>query len=72
LTREWAEGHTLPGAGRGHRSEIRFVGVELFQIESHNPARIEANPHDAIQIALALLSRPGPANAVSAHAIAAV
>jgi hypothetical protein len=72
LTREWAVGHILPGAGRAHRSETRFVGVELFQIESYNPARIEANPHDAIQIALGLLSRTGPASVVPAHAIAAV
>ena len=73
LTREWAEGHTLPGAGRAHRTEDRFVGVELFQIESYDPARIEANPHDPIQIALGLLSRTGPGDARSAaHAIAAV
>jgi LmbE family N-acetylglucosaminyl deacetylase len=74
LAREWAEGHILPGAGRGHRSESRFVGVELFQIESYDPARSEANPHDAIQIALGLLSRQLPAGAGStpAHAVAAV
>ena len=72
LTREWAEGHTLAGAGRFHRSENRFIGVELFQIESYDPARCEANPHDAIQIALGLLSRPRAAGAVAAHAVAAV
>ncbi|MCA1685399.1 MAG: PIG-L family deacetylase, partial [Planctomycetia bacterium] len=32
LTREWAEGHSL--TGRAHRTDERFVGVELFQIES--------------------------------------
>jgi hypothetical protein len=72
LTREWAGGHTLPGAGRAHRSENRYVGVELFQIESYEPARIEANPHDSIQIALGLLSRMPPAGAAAAHAIAGV
>ena len=71
LTREWADGHTLAGAGRSHRSENRFIGVELFQIESYDPARIEANPHDSIQIALGLLSRKLPASAAPAHAVAA-
>ncbi len=55
LTREWADGHTLSGPGRGHRSENRFVGVELFQIESYDPAQSAANPNDAIQIALGIL-----------------
>lgn len=36
LTREWAEGHSL--AGRARRSDERFVGVELFQIEIADPA----------------------------------
>jgi LmbE family N-acetylglucosaminyl deacetylase len=57
LAREWAEGHTLPGSGRSHRSENRFVGVELFEIESSDPVRSKANPHDSIQIALSLLSQ---------------
>jgi len=51
LTREWAEGHSL--TGRAHRTDERFVGVELFQIETHNPAH--GDPGDPIQIALALL-----------------
>jgi LmbE family N-acetylglucosaminyl deacetylase len=62
LTREWAEGHSL--AGRAHRTDDRFVGVELFQIESYDPSRLKTYPPDPIQIALALLSgnlAPDPA-----------
>jgi LmbE family N-acetylglucosaminyl deacetylase len=54
LTREWAEGHSL--AGRAHRTDDRFVGVELFQIESFDPSRLKTYPPDPIQIALGLLS----------------
>jgi len=72
LAREWAEGHTLHGANRAFRSENRFVGVELFQIETYDPARIAANPHDSIQIALSLLSEKREASATPSHAIAAV
>ena len=50
LTREWAEGHSL--AGRAHRKDERFVGVELFQIESYDPSRCQAYPPDPIQLAL--------------------
>ncbi len=71
LTREWAEGHSL--AGRAHRTDDRFVGVELFQIESYDPARLKTFPPDPIQIALGLLngqlaadSTPSPELAVSA------
>jgi LmbE family N-acetylglucosaminyl deacetylase len=71
LTREWAEGHTLAGPGRSPRSESPFVGVELFQIESFDPARSEANPNDPIQIALGLLACTRPAGSTP-HVIAAV
>jgi LmbE family N-acetylglucosaminyl deacetylase len=54
LTREWAEGHSL--AGRAHRTDDRFVGVELFQIESYDSSRCQAYPPDPIQLALGLLS----------------
>jgi LmbE family N-acetylglucosaminyl deacetylase len=54
LTREWAEGHSL--SGRAHRTDDRFVGVELFQIESYEASRCKAYPADPIQIALGLLS----------------
>ncbi len=54
LTREWAEGHSL--AGRAHRTDDRFVGVELFQIEAFDPHRIGTYPPDPIQIALGVLS----------------
>jgi LmbE family N-acetylglucosaminyl deacetylase len=54
LTREWAEGHSL--AGRAHRTDDRFVGVELFQIESFDPNRCANQPPDPIQTALGLLS----------------
>ena len=42
LTREWAEGHSL--AGRAHRTDERFVGVELFQIDSYDPRAAKAIP----------------------------
>jgi hypothetical protein len=54
LTREWAEGHSL--SGRAHRTDDRFVGVELFQIESYDATRCKAYPPDPIQIVLGLLS----------------
>ncbi len=55
LTREWAEGHSL--SGRAHRTDDRFVGVELFQIESYDPVRAKTcYPPDPIQIALGILS----------------
>ena len=54
LTREWSEGHKL--SDRTSRTDERFVGVELFQIESYNPAQTESNTTDPIQIALCLLS----------------
>jgi hypothetical protein len=57
LTREWSEGHALPGGARGaHRSEERFLGVELFQIETYDPTRSYLNLMDPIQIALGVLS----------------
>src|SRR5262249_40930596 len=59
LTREWAEGHSL--SGRAHRTDDRFVGVELFQIESFDPLRCENQPLDPIQMVLGLLGgRPLP------------
>ena len=57
LTREWSEGHSL-SAGRPHaRSEERFIGVELFQIEAYDPAQADHRPPDPIQIALGILGR---------------
>jgi hypothetical protein len=53
LVREWAEGHSL--AGRAHRTEDRFVGVELFQIDSYDPRKAKSYPPDPIQIALGIL-----------------
>ena len=53
LVREWAEGHSL--AGRAHRTDERFVGVELFQIDSYDPQAAAACPADPIQIALGIL-----------------
>lgn len=52
LAREWAEGHSI--TGRAHRTDERFVGVELFQLESFDPARTESQSTDPIQIALSL------------------
>jgi hypothetical protein len=54
LVREWAEGHSL--AGRAHRTEDRFVGVELFQIDAYDPRKANCYPPDPIQIALGILS----------------
>ncbi len=51
LTREWAEGHSL--TGRAHRTDERFVGVELFQIETYDPALSDES--DPIHAALRLL-----------------
>lgn len=66
LTREWAEGHSI--AGRGARSDDRFVGVELFELETYDPCRASNEPPDPIHQALGLLlersagraSAPGP------------
>ena len=52
--REWAEGHSL--SGRAHRTDERFVGVELFQLNSFDPRSAGACPADPIQIALGILS----------------
>ena len=53
LAREWSEGHSL--SGRAHRTEDRFVGVELFQVEIYEPGRAETTPTDPIQLALKML-----------------
>jgi len=58
LTREWAEGHSL--AGRAHRTDERFVGVELFQLESYDPDRAAAPRPDPIHQALGLLRQSAP------------
>jgi hypothetical protein len=54
LTREWAEGHSL--AGRAHRTDDRFVGVELFQIETFDAERCMNRPTDPIQMALGIMN----------------
>ncbi|GAC1473689.1 MAG: hypothetical protein NVSMB9_22760 [Isosphaeraceae bacterium] len=57
LTREWAEGHSL--AGRAHRTDERFVGVELFQIESpHSVGPQGSSETDPVRMALELLHGP--------------
>ncbi|HEX8202751.1 MAG TPA: hypothetical protein VF590_19900, partial [Isosphaeraceae bacterium] len=53
LTREWAEGHRL--SGRAHRGDDHAVGVELFQIETHDPTRCPPRDSDPIQVALGIL-----------------
>ncbi len=55
LTREWAEGHSL--SGRAARTDERFVGVELFEIESYDPLRVNNYPPDPIQQVLGLLGK---------------
>jgi LmbE family N-acetylglucosaminyl deacetylase len=54
LAREWAEGHSI--SGRAHRTDDRFVGVELYQIESFNPDRCQSAVQDPIHLALGYLS----------------
>jgi hypothetical protein len=66
LTREWAEGHSL--TGRAARTDDRFIGVELFQIEKYDP-ELDANKTDPLQIALGLLGGH-VAPAAEKHAIA--
>ncbi len=67
LTREWAEGHSL--AGRAHRTDERFVGVELFQIESYHPERPGLVADDPVLVALGYLQgATAPASAASAIA----
>jgi LmbE family N-acetylglucosaminyl deacetylase len=53
LAREWAEGHSL--SGRAHRTDDRFVGVEMYQVESFDPDRCKNTPCDPIQMALGIL-----------------
>lgn len=70
LTREWAEGHSI--TGRAHRTDERFVGVELYQHEVFDPALCDPATVDPIQIALGLFhGQPTPPN-TSAPADAAV
>jgi len=52
LAREWAEGHSL--SGRATRTDDRFIGVELFQIETYDPEG-DVNTTDPIRIALGML-----------------
>ncbi len=46
---------TQPG-WPAHRTDDRFVGVELFQIDSFDAERCKNYPSDPIQITLGLLS----------------
>lgn len=55
LTREWTEGHSLASTRHHHRSDDRFVGVELFQVEGLEPSANGVISLDPIQIALGLL-----------------
>ena len=53
LTREWTGGHSI-SAGRSREGE-RYVGVELFEIESYDLDR--SAHHDPIQTALGILQK---------------
>lgn len=55
LTREWSEGHRL-ASGRSPRPEEHAAGVELFQVETFDPARADLLASDPIHIALGVLS----------------
>jgi len=66
LTREWAEGHSL--AGRAARTDERFVGVELFQVEAADPVgHAGPAPNDPVKLALGLL-RDAPVTAAASAA----
>lgn len=52
LVREWAEGHRLTSRSP---KELPFNGVELFQIESFEPALAEGSAADPMQIAMGIL-----------------
>jgi LmbE family N-acetylglucosaminyl deacetylase len=68
LTREWSEGHNL--ASRPHqRAGDHCIGVELFQIETYDPAKADHHPADPIQLALGILS--GQLDPLSGQTIAA-
>lgn len=72
LVREWAEGHSI--SGRAHRTDDRFVGVELFQIETYEPVspELKAAVDDPIQIALGLLTSRDSAKELAKTEIVAV
>jgi LmbE family N-acetylglucosaminyl deacetylase len=72
LTREWAEGHSI--TGRAHRTDERFVGVELFQHETFDPAHCDPATADPIQIALGLFhgQTTPPSASSTADAVVAV
>lgn len=67
LTREWSEGHSLSGRAH-HRPEDHWLGVELFQIETYDPARVDHVPPDPIHVALGILA--GQLDPASGHALA--
>ncbi len=69
LTREWAEGHSL--SGRAHRTDERFVGVELFQLESAEVPTNEWPTNDPIQMALQQLKTMPRSQVASVEAVAA-
>jgi LmbE family N-acetylglucosaminyl deacetylase len=71
LAREWAEGHSI--SGRAARTDDRFVGVELFQIESYDPTRPDLALADPMLTALGILGGhiPNPSGRAAAPSEAA-
>ena len=56
LAKEWAAGQAPYARGPAAlRGEDPFVGVELFQVESYDPAKVYLNLMDPIQLALGIL-----------------
>ncbi len=49
-----------------HRTDERFVGVELFQVETYDPSHSETNPTDPIQLALGMLQNCAAPDRVAA------
>ncbi|WZO98294.1 PIG-L family deacetylase [Isosphaeraceae bacterium EP7] len=72
LAREWAEGHSI--SGRAARTDDRFVGVELFQIESYDPTRPDLALADPMLKALGILGGhiPNPPSREATAEVAAV
>jgi LmbE family N-acetylglucosaminyl deacetylase len=54
LTREWSEGHAL--SSRSLRVDMPYVGVELYQIETYEPAQRYLSLVDPVQVALGILA----------------
>ncbi len=55
LAQEWATGQAPSARSSAMQGDVPFVGVELFQVESYDPAKAYLNLMDPVQIALGIL-----------------